>query len=124
VGADEGFISESAAVKRSDGKPNSFLDGVIHVRGENEKKHVVREERNDEGVDKEEFLVERELLKERAVEGEAVAGLGDRRSEHLLQSDIPANRDAQVGSVIDKGKVRPGAASEEGANGEVVRRVK
>jgi hypothetical protein len=121
IGANEGGVGVGSPVEGGDGETNSFFNGIIHIGGEDEKKHVIRKERDNKHVYQEDLFVEGEGAEYRPVLGETVKGLGVRVGEDPFKGHASSDGNAKVDSLLYQGEVRPGTGREEGTNRRVAR---
>ena len=119
VEADQGLVSVSATIERSDQLNNQATNGLIELVRDDEEEGVVREEGDDESVDEEDPVRNGKVL-------EDVLGPlqpGDRLLEGALEdvgkSHLAANDNPQVGRRGAEGKIGPGAADELSTEGVV-----
>ena len=115
VEADQGLVSVSATVERSDQLNNQAADGLIELVRDDEEEGVVGEEGDDESVDEEDPVRNGKVL-------EDVLGPlqpGDRLLEGVGESDLTADDNPQVGRRGAEGKIGPGAAEELSTEGVV-----
>lgn len=112
VKANQGLIGVSTAIERSDQLNNQATDGLIELTRDDEEEGVVGEKGDDERVDEEDPIRDREVL-------EGVLGPlhpGDRLLvgvlEDIGQCHLASDDNPQVGRRSTEGQIGPGAAEE------------
>jgi hypothetical protein len=121
IRANESGVGVGSPVEGGDGETDGFFNGVVHISGEDEKKHVIREERNNKHIYQEGPFVEGEGAEHRPVLGEAVESFGVRVGENPLKGHTSSDGNAKVDGLVCQGEIRPGAGGKEGSNGSVAR---
>ena len=100
---------------------SEVTDGVEDFLGDNEEEGVVGKEGDDESVDEEDTIGDREAANHSLSHADTSEGFGVGDSENVFQGDLAADRDAQVSGGGAEGEEGPGASSERGPEGRVGR---
>ena len=122
VEADERPVGIGSSMERCDEGVGEMADGVKDLLGYDKEEGVVGEEGDDEDIDEEDAVENRELTNHGLGSGKTRKGLGVRNLEDILKGDVTADGDTEVCCDRAKRKERPGAGEEGGAEGCVGRR--